>query len=534
MKLAEAELDLTAGAAGAFTFTVEPDNVAYGLFEKLTSIVDVYRDNELIFSGRVIDQQKGLELDDTIQCEGMLAILNDSIFRPRSYNGTLQGLVEAIINSHNDQVDTDKQLQIGNIEITDEYLDREYQNYESIMSRMLDLVKSYGGYMTVTKAGNSLFFNWLEDIAGLNNQGIDFGRNLLDIHQQSSAADIITVLIPLGAEMEQEDGTSKRLTIESVNNDVDYLINQAGIDEFGIVVGVQIWDDITTPSILKSRGQAYLNSQAVSKVSINVRAVDLAGIEMVEVILNAVAGIAVAGVTVVGTTGQMVQADIERFAIGQTIPVKSTAHGINTSFVCLEQHLNLCDPTQHQMTLGKTEKGYIGIADNRTKDNTRKIENIAADYVKNDTVNEINEQLVEQSSLIQQNANSISSAVQTINNTLAGMQSQLTLVQQTANSWSVFVNENGETLTYLRVDAQGLWIGRAQDPIKLLETNTAIKFVDGDSNVLLEINTEGIITPSVSAQEQVAFLSGYTYEWAIRKGAVINGKHNLNDLWIGG
>lgn len=534
VKLAEAELDLTAGAAGAFTFTVEPDNVAYGLFEKLTSIVDVYRDNELIFSGRVIDQQKGLELDDTIQCEGLLAILNDSIFRPRSYNGTLQGLVEAIINSHNDQVDTDKQLQIGNIEITDEYLDREYQNYESSMSRMLDLVESYGGYMTVTKAGNSLFFNWLEDIAGLNNQGIDFGRNLLDIHQQSSAADIITVLIPLGAEMEQEDGTSKRLTIESVNNDDDYLINQAGIDEFGIVVGVQIWDDITTPSILKSRGQAYLNSQAVSKVSINVRAVDLAGIEMVEVISNAVAGIAVAGVTVVGTTGQMVPADIERFAIGQTIPVKSTAHGINTSFVCLEQHLNLCDPTQHQMTLGKTEKGYIGIADNRTKDNTRKIENIAADYVKNDTVNEINEQLVEQSSLIQQNANSISSAVQTINNTLAGMQSQLTLVQQTANSWSVFVNENGETLTYLRVDAQGLWIGRAQDPIKLLETNTAIKFVDGDSNVLLEINTEGIITPSVSAQEQVAFLSGYTYEWAIRKGAVINGKHNLNDLWIGG
>lgn len=534
VKLAEAELDLTAGAAGAFTFTVEPDNVAYGLFEKLTSIVDVYRDNELIFSGRVIDQQKGLELDDTIQCEGMLAILNDSIFRPRSYNGTLQGLVEAIINSHNDQVDTDKKLQIGNIEITDEYLDREYQNYESSMSRMLDLVESYGGYMTVTKAGNSLFFNWLEDIAGLNNQGIDFGRNLLDIHQQSSAADIITVLIPLGAEMEQEDGTSKRLTIESVNNDDDYLINQAGIDEFGIVVGVQIWDDITTPSILKSRGQAYLNSQAVSKVSINVRAVDLAGIEMVEVISNAVAGIAVAGVTVVGSTGQMVPADIERFAIGQTIPVKSTAHGINTSFVCLEQHLNLCDPTQHQMTLGKTEKGYIGIADNRTKDNTRKIENIAADYVKNDTVNEINEQLVEQSSLIQQNANSISSTVQTINNTLAGMQSQLTLVQQTANSWSVFVNENGETLTYLRVDAQGLWIGRAQDPIKLLETNTAIKFVDGDSNVLLEINTEGIITPSVSAQEQVAFLSGYTYEWAIRKGAVINGKHNLNDLWIGG
>lgn len=115
------------------------------------------------------------------------------------------------------------------------------------------------------------------------------------------------------------------------------------------------------------------------------------------------------------------------------------------------------------------------------------------------------------------------------------MNEQISQIKQSADKIEVFVDENGETLTYLRVDGQGLWIGRAEDPIQLLETNQAIRFVDSSGNTtLLEINTEGLITPSVSASEQVAFLSGSTPEWAIRKGAVINSRHNLNDLWIGG
>ena len=506
LKLVTADLDLQAGQAGTFTFSLTPDNTAYDSFAKLTSYVDVYRDTVLLFSGRVIEITEDFSLIRTITCEGLLAVLADSVFRPITFNDTLQNLVQAMIDSHNAQVDADKQLTIGTITIQDEYVYRAYEEYETTISRLMDLVDSYGGYMTVTKSEGVLYFDWREEIAGLNNQGIDFGENLLDITQGESATDIMTILIPLGAEIENEDGTKARLTIKSVNNGDDYIVNASGVSEYGQIVGINIWDDVTVPSILLSKATAFLNASVVNKVSINVNAADLAFADSM----------------------------IDYFMIGQTIPVHSAVHGINANFVALEQSLNLLDPSQDQMVLGNTIKGYIGSIGKAIKENTEVISSVVHDYVTNQTVNTINEQLVEQSSLIQQNANAIESSVQIINSTINGIQTQLTAVQQTANAWSVFVNENGETLTYLRVDASGLWIGRAQDPIKLLETNTAIKFVDGDNNTLLEINTEGIITPSVSASEQVAFLSGSTPEWAIRKGVVINGRHNLNDLWIGG
>lgn len=508
LALLSAELDLNAGQAGTFTFSLAPDNAAYNDFKKLTSYIDVYRDTVLLFSGRVIEITEDFTLIRTITCEGLLAILADSVFRPVTFNDTLQSLVQAMIESHNAQVGADKQLTIGTITIEDEYVYRAYEEYDTTISRLMDLVDSYGGYMTVTKdrEHGTLYFDWRDSIAGLNAQGIDFGKNLLDITQEESAAELVTILVPLGAQVENEDGTNTRLTIADVNDGLDYIEDLDAIAEYGQVVGIEIWDDVTVPSILKSKAQAWLNAQTVSKVSIHVNAADLA------------------------FTDNM----IDYFMIGQTIPVKSEVHGIDANFVALEQHLNLLDPTQDQMTLGNTVRGYISTLAKAVKTNAALVESVIHDYVTNETVSSINSQLAEQSSLIQQNADNITTSVTAINSTISGMQTQLTAVQQTADSWSVFVNENGETLTYLRVDASGLWIGRAEDPIKLLETNSAIKFVDGNGNALLEINTEGIITPSVSASEQVAFLSGSTPEWAIRKGAVINGKHNLNDLWIGG
>ena len=508
LKLISADLNLQAGQAGTFTFTVAPDNVAYNSFEKLTSYVDVYRDTVQLFSGRVIEITEDFTLVRTITCEGLLAVLADSVFRPATYNVTLQELVQAMIDSHNSQVEASKQLTIGTITIEDEYVYRAYEGYETTISRLMDLVDSYGGYMTVTKQQDgTLYFDWREQIAGLNSQGIDFGQNMIDLTQEESATDIVTILVPLGAEVQNADGTQSRLTIANVNGGLDYIVNDDGVAEFGQVVGVQVWDDVTVDSILKSKAETWLDAQVQNRVSINVNAVDLA----------------------------YANSMIDYFMIGQTIPVKSAVHGVDQNFVALEQSLNLLDPSQDRMVLGTTSAGYINTISKAVKTNEALVTSIIHDYVTNETISAVNEQLAEQSSLINQTAQSITSEVETLTNTINGMQEQLTAVQQTSDAVSVFVSENGEVISYFRLDAQGLWIGRAEDPIQLLETNQAIKFVDSSGNTtLLEINTEGIITPTVSATEQVAFLSGSTPEWAIRKGAVVNSRHNLNDLWIGG
>lgn len=509
LSVTAAELNLSAGKAGSFSFSITPKNLAYTTITKLTSYIDVYRDTILIFSGRVISIEEDFNLTRQIVCEGLLAIFNDSIFRPITVNESLIRIVEMMVNSHNDQVSEDKQVKIGTIQIEDEYVYREFENYETTMSRLSDLVESYGGYLILNKQNDGLYLNWLEEIAGVNQQTIDFGINLLDLTKEENINDIVTVLIPLGSQIEEEDGSGKqkRLTIERVNGGMDYIVNQDGVDEFGYVVGVKTWDDVTVDTILKSKAEKWLSEQVTNKVTINVTAVDLA----------------------------MIDSMVDYFMIGQTIHVMSSIHNLDRNFVLKEQRINLLDPSQNNMVLGDIFRGYISSASSAIKANSQTIEHISQDYVVNEKVNSISDRLVSQETAIEQTAESIASSVETINQTISGLQQQLTEIKQTSDAVSVFVSENGQVISYFRLDAEGLWIGRAEDPIQLLETNQAIKFVDSSGNItLLEINTEGIITPTVTVDEQISFLSGSTPEWAIRKGEVVDNRHNLNDVWIGG
>ena len=507
LKLTSADLNLITGQAGTFTFTVPPDNVAFDTFSKFTSYIDVYRDTDLVFSGRVLEDGKNFTTEQTIMCEGLLAVLNDSVFRPQTINDTLQNLVETLIDSHNSQVGADKQITIGTITVEDEYVYRAYETIETTWSRLADLVESYGGFMQVVKTQGVLYLNWWQEYEQTNTQTIDFGSNILDIAQQSSGADIMTVLVPQGAEADNEDGTKSRVGIASVNGGIDYIVNPTAVTEFGLIVGTQIWDDVTQPAILKSKAIDWLNDIARNRVTINLSVVDLSAVDQ----------------------------EIEHFTIGQKVIVTSLPHGINQqTFTVQERMLNLLDPTQNQMSLGQEVVGYVGKTNRALAENIQRIDHITADYVTNDRINSINELMQSYETQILQTSEmvaSIASQITTLNDQVTANQ---TRIEQTANQLSVFVDANGETLTYFILDAQGLWIGNPADPVRLLETNNSIKFVDSTGNtILLEINTGGIVTPTVSATNQIAMLNGSTGEWAIRKGDLINGRHNLDFVYIG-
>ena len=55
LTLAEAKLDLEVGKAGSFTFKIYPTNIGYNYFQKFKSYVSLYREDRLIFSGRVLE-----------------------------------------------------------------------------------------------------------------------------------------------------------------------------------------------------------------------------------------------------------------------------------------------------------------------------------------------------------------------------------------------------------------------------------------------------------------------------------------------
>lgn len=380
--LLRASLTLKAGSSGLFSFTVAQKNKYYDEFHLLSDYIDFYRDDELLFSGRVSSIEMNFDLTMNIEAEGLLSILNDTVFRPLTHEGTLYQLIGMLISSHNSQVENAKRLNVGMITVPDEACYRAFENYESTYSRIKDLIDSYGGYPSIRKTNGALYFDWYQNISTQSGQSIDFGENEIDVKQNSSSKDYISVLIPLGAQLEDEGtGVRSRVTIETVNGGKDYIEDPGATNK---IVGVYTWDDITLPSNLLAAGEAYLENQAVLRTTIKVTAVDLAD----------------AGYS------------IDHFRIGTIIRVTSRPHGLDDqTFECLEQNINPLNQEGNNLTLGGVVEGFTIKAQKEAKLNTKVIEKIEANYATNKRFNDLKttleQDIQENYTLIEQNSEQI-------------------------------------------------------------------------------------------------------------------------------
>lgn len=359
--LISAKLQLKAGAAGLFSFSVPNCNAAYDRFRLISDYIDVYRNGEIIFSGRVSSVSMNFDTTMQVEAEGLLSILNDTVFRPITHEGTFLELVGAIIASHNSQVEQEKRLVIGNISVPDGACYRAYENYESTFSRIQDLVDSFGGYPSIRRSSSgNLIFDWLYNISTHASQKIELGENLISINKSSNSDNIITVLIPLGAEIEDEEtGERSRTTIASVNDGKDYIELEHAENK---IVGVYTWDDITEPSNLLRTGERWLEQQSMLHTTVNVTNVDLAN------------------------TGE----NVGNFRICTLVDVTSRPHGLNEqSFECLGLELNLLSPDDDKMTLGIVLDGFSIKAQKEAKLNAIILEKINADYATNERLNAI-------------------------------------------------------------------------------------------------------------------------------------------------
>lgn len=157
---------------------------------------------------------------------------------------------------------------------------------------------------------------------GISDQVIRFGENLLDIEEYITAENIFTVLVPLGARQENQDGSQGgRLTIKSVNNNLDYLENQTAINLFGKIVRTAEWDDVTIASNLKTKGRAFLNNNISMAVTLSVKAVDLHYLDV----------------------------DTDKIEVGTQVRVVSEPHGLDTYFLCSKVVADFLSPEKRSL-----------------------------------------------------------------------------------------------------------------------------------------------------------------------------------------
>ena len=330
----------------SFTFSILPNNPGYNLIYPYKTLVKVFnvKSRKYEFIGRVLTPSGSMDSSGLISkqyiCESELAYLIDSSQIYGEYhNITIEKYLEIMLNRHNLNREDHKKIYLGNVTVKDSNDSiYKYLSYDSTWKNIEeDLLDTYGGELKLRYEDDKKYLDYLIEIGEKKETEIRLGKNIKDITNDIDPTNYITRLVPLGAKLQKyetgEDGTQtevdseERLTIESVNNGINYIDDPEAIEEFGIIEGFVTYDDVNDVNNLFRKGKEYLASQRIL-VSNKVSALDL---------------------SIIGL-------DVDSFEVGNYYPLTHELLGINYYVRIIEKSISIENPHSSTITLGDKQK----------------------------------------------------------------------------------------------------------------------------------------------------------------------------------
>ena len=479
----EPELTQKKNDPGELAFTIPKEHPNYGVLKKLKSRIKVYRDDILIWLGRAIEDDRDLYENRKVIAEGALSFLLDSVLRPFTFDGTAPELFAWILTMHNTQVNESQRLTLGSCDIsgsvsitTKDYL----SSWQALKTCLLD---SLGGYLIVRYEENeNPILDYLSDVPDTSTQRIEFGENLIDLALSRNASETYTACIPLGAalrDIDPETESDARLTIESMNDGQDFLIDSALATEYGVIfapIGSTTWDEITDASILMNRGRDWLSGTGARfKQTIKLSAVDLHNAE----------------------------ANVESFRFLDKVVVSCGTLCPEETYVLSELTIPLNNPASTGIVLGDSRPSLIGEEIKQNASVKNRIESIEADYTTHGEIKGIVQEQISQNTSILQSAQQIiltaledyvrtqdfialQDTIQTSFSVMAGtIEANFTETAGRISTLSGDTSQQFESVrSFIRLISSGIVIGKSTSAIKLkLENDVLYFFTGGEDSV---------------------------------------------------
>ena len=520
-------LTLEVNKSGEFSFQIANTHPYYDKIINKRSYIEVYQDGEWLWSGRPIKVSTALKLVKTVACEGELSFLHDSNQRIAEYHDiSVKDYFTILINKHNAMVDESKRFAAGNVTVTDsnDSLYR-YSNYEDTFDTIQDkLIDRLGGYILTRHVDGIRYIDYVESYPYITNQIIEIGSNIIDLSLEESSTDTISALIPLGKKLTEiseesprEEATGEeRLTIESVNNGLDYIVNDDAVSRIGMVFGTVTFDDVTDPYNLLAKGSEELTDRIYNTLVISLNIFDRSFIDKT----------------------------MASFRLGASVIANSPKHGLHHKQMMISKmQISLVDVSKSKIEIGVTKKSITSdIADSNNNFDT-KVETIVSDYVKNEEITVIRPQINEVKSLIEQTADSIRSEVSTeymkvaekeqiynyISSQILQESDKITIsfTDRVTNVENQVVTNQQELEKYIRFSAEGIELGDELSPFKTKITKTRISFFQSGQEVAYISNNKLYITQALFMQKSTIGneVSGY-YTWVIRSNANMSLKYS--------
>lgn len=366
---------LAVDQAGGMSFSLQPDHPYLDKLRRMNGVVELLDDATPIYRGRITRDTVDLYGTHTVETEGLMTCLNDSVIRPFAYPDDFAedaGYQEAaasgnvveylfcwLLGQHNAQVSAEQQLKPGTCTVTDpnNYITRSSTDYQTTMEAIRSKLfgSSLGGHLLIRYEADGNYLDYYADLPLTNTQPVEFAANLLDLTAELDGTDIYTAILPLG-----KDGlTIAELPDTDLTDDLvksgKIIYSKSGIAAHGRITRCIKWDDVTVPANLQTKAKAALADNGLAMPeTITVRAVDLGW-----------------------------QDAVQHFRIGRMTLLASTPHGYRASYPLLELSPDILDPGNTQITMGATRATYTGtqIEEDRRRDEetNRREENIKED-----------------------------------------------------------------------------------------------------------------------------------------------------------
>lgn len=316
-----------ANKIGTLTFTMFPQHPAYGELKTLKSILNIYRDGELIFKGRPAYSKRAFRNAVEYKCEEITACMNDYMFRPTTFSGPVSELVLQVIASFNNRSQSvafePGYIQSpGNVEWTG-------KGYKGHWDVLQELVSDFGGYIIPRYEYNKIYLDWLiaDDLPEAE-QVIRFGENLKDLFIETDSNETFSALIPIGG---VPAGETEKIDITSVNGGSDVIFNADAVDLYGYRETYKEWSAITDPAELLEAAYEWIRGNAVKfRQSVQISAVDLHNLDR----------------------------GIEALSYMHWVKAESSRHDLFTRYILSREETPLDKPTGTVYTLGDTTRTF--------------------------------------------------------------------------------------------------------------------------------------------------------------------------------
>lgn len=517
LKLISPTCKTAVNKAGLLTFSVPLTHPHTDKIAKLDTVVTLWQDDAILFRGRALNDEWDLRSTRKIEVEGELAYLNDSVQPLTVYHDmTVRDYFAKLIELHNAQVDESRRFTVGQVTVT-KSTDNVYRqsDYESTMDALQDkLLNRLGGYLVIRYGTDGTrYLDYLKEYGNVNSQRITASTNLLDMLHTVRGEDVATAIIPLGAQLDDEDkvGTvTPRLTIAAANDGKDYIYDADAVAKWGWIYKVVVHDDITLAENLLRAGYADLEAAKYLQGSIEVDAVDL----------------------------HLVDSSVERIKLGDMILFLSPGSATPISMLVSEIDLPVDEPGDATYTLGTSYRTMteqqvdarkdlgeqLELVQDETNKRTDKVRQELTDYKVNarKDMDSITASVTETRTELTTTTENVYDALGRLQDTAVSTEELESVKQLLITQWSDqleyrftqvtnlidstngTIAENQRLLEqYIRFEGARITLGRSDSAIQAVLSNDRLEFVENGqtiayiSNRMLYI-TDAHITGSLS------------------------------------